>query len=812
MTVRFDDDALGLHLSVADLLERMARSSLGFSNRGGFERMWLGQAIHSRYQTEAVEKDPSYRQEVVVSVETTHQGWSVKLHGRIDGVRVTEEGEPVIEEIKSVRRAGQLSRGALEIYQQQASIYAWMWEKLEGAAPRAELVLIEIGTHRCEHLVLDVDTRAVEASIHRRLSQLIHQHEAGREAATRRRAAAERMQFPYATLRNGQSEIVDSVERALQEREHLFVEAPTGLGKTVATLFPVLRYAQREDKKVFVLTAKNLQQEMAGEVLRMLNQESSFRSLRLRAKARMCANHEIVCHEEYCRFARDYFLKLRSSGIVARLLEEHSDLQPDLIFEEAQESELCPFEISLELSNEAQAVVCDYNYVFDPYVALNRFAAANDLSDTILVVDEAHNLVDRGRGYYSPELGEEQLGAVQRSLSLSIPGVEADIGELAAELSALIRACVDDALPFGEDDATVEVVYPTDDLWAMRPGFDDAFVSYLENRRKAGTFQADDPFVQLYFAFVRFLDALALANSSFTFLARRAAGRRSFRILCLDASSFLGQILNRTHSTIALSATLTPPEFYRELLGFDAQRTSTISLPSPFPDENRRIVIDAGITTTWKKRQENYPVIADRLAAFVKEVPGNCMVLFPSYAFLSEVAARLPELDREVIVQRRSTNVEDREEILQRLRDSLRNSTLLLAVAGGVFSEGVDYPGRMLEAVAIVGPCLPGLTYEQQLLKEFYDERFERGFEYAYVIPGMTRVIQAAGRLIRSAEDRGVIALLDRRFLSELYSRHLPKAWLPEDGARGLVGRADSAARDFYANPQLPLQPKETDA
>ncbi len=453
--------------------------------------------------------------------------------------------------------------------------------------------------------------------------------------------------------------------------------------------------------------------------------------------------------------------------------------------------------MSLELSGEAHAVVCDYNYVFDPYVALSRFAAGNDLSDTILVVDEAHNLVDRGRGYYSPELGEESLGPVQKLL-LEGSSLQHDVQSIADDLSRLIQSTVDDALPFGEEDATAEVILPEEELWQLRPEFDRAFVEYLENQRQSKTYQADDPFVNLYFGFVRFLDALSLADSAFIFLAIRENGRRRLKILCRDASRFLGQVINRTHSTIALSATLSPPEFYQELLGFDTERCTCLSLPSPFPDQNRRIVIDAEVTTTWKQRQASYPGIAERIAAFAREVPGNCMVLFPSYVFMTEVASRLPDVERDVIVQKRSNSVAEREAILDQLRRRLFGNILLLAVAGGVFSEGVDYPGKMLEAVVIVGPCLPTLSFEQRRLQDFYEERFERGFEYAFVIPGMTRVIQAAGRLIRSSEDRGVIALMDRRFLTKLYARHLPRAWLPEEGVEGLVGQLDVAAREFY--------------
>jgi DNA excision repair protein ERCC-2 len=341
---------------------------------------------------------------------------------------------------------------------------------------------------------------------------------------------------------------------------------------------------------------------------------------------------------------------------------------------------------------------------------------------------------------------------------------------------------------------------PLEQLHLLRPAFDEAFIAQLEERRETRSFRADDPFVDLYFELVRFLDTAQAADErSFSFLVKRTRGDASLKILCRDASRFLGQVIQRTHSTIALSATLTPPEFYLELLGFDRTRSSALSLGSPFPHENRRIVVDTSVTTLWRRREENYPAIAARLADMVREVPGNCLALFPSYAFLEQIAGRMPRLEHQILVQRQADDGEAREALLDRLRGTLFSRVLLLSVAGGVFAEGVDYPGDMLQAVIVVGPCLPGVGIEQKLLQDHFEERFEKGFEYAFVVPGMTRVIQAAGRLIRSATDRGVIALLDRRFLDLPYVQYLPTDWIPDEGPRALAGNPAEVARSFFS-------------
>ena len=817
MPPRFDDDARTLRLSVADLLEHGAARHLGFANRGGFERLWVGQAIHSRYQEKAMESEPSYRREVELTFEFEHQGWRVTLVGRADGLYRDAGGRLAIEEIKSVRPNTEPSPALLATYRRQAAIYAWIVHRSGAGAAlpvRAELLLIEIGSAEIERLDVELDFEELEAAVRLRLNAIVREYESARAERQRRELAADRLEFPFHTPRPGQQEIIDRAGLAVAQREHLLVQAPTGLGKTAAVLYPVLREALARDLRVFVLTAKNTQQEMANRVIDLLNPERAFRGLHLRAKARMCANDEIICHEDYCQYARDYYSKLQRSRIVPRLLDEHSLLRPDEIYAAAKGSQVCPFEISLELGRRVQVVVGDYNYALDPFVKLTEFQGDADLSGTVLVIDEIHNLVDRGRGYYSPSLAAASCRAAREGLRRAGRGTEGGptehLRELCGALEDLIRDEVETQTDGPERNAVAEGAPPEEQLWRLRPAFDRGFVDYLEFRRDTRSFAANDAFVELYFELLRFLNTLQLASQpkhaeSFSFLFRRVAGEPSLAILCKDASAFLGATINRCRSAVGLSATLQPFAFYRDLLGFDAERTSTLEVPSAFPTDNRRVVVDTSVSTTYRTRDRNYGPIAERLAEFARRVPGNSMAIFPSYRFLAEVRERLPDCGRTVLVQQQTTSEAKRKEVLDSLTNPLFGDVLLLAVAGGVFSEGVDYPGDALLAVAVVGPCLPALTVEQRLLQAYYDERFERGFEYAFVVPGMTRVVQAAGRLIRSADDRGVIALFDRRFLQRPYSKHLPAEWwsqtdAPDEnaGPAGLAGHPATAAAAFF--------------
>ncbi len=814
MTVRFDLDTRSLGLSVGDLIDSSLTRHLGFANRGGHERKWLGQAIHSRYQEKTLAEDSTYQREVSVSAEFVHRGWQVTIQGRIDGLRRDDDGTVVVEEIKSIRRGSTPSTMLREIYAKQALFYAWMLTKAGEGKVRVELVWIEIGSEEIDHELLEYKKAPLETAVRKRLNALIREFETSQAAAATRRSTATRLSFPHAELRPGQQEIVEAVEQCLEDRSHLFVEAPTGIGKTVAAILPTLRYALANDKRVFVLTAKTLQQEMAIKVLMMLNQEDNFHSLQLRAKSKMCANDQVLCHEEYCPYARDYYSKLQSSGLMPRLMDDFSTLLPDRIYEAAREHEICPFEVSLELSRQGQVVVCDYNYAFEPYVSLSDFSEDSDLRDVILIIDEIHNLVGRGRGYYSPELTTRQLASAAEFMAKGRDPVHKKAIELCADLQRLIEETVAVAL---EEEAgqveAVETLMPEDDLWAFRAHFDEIFIDYLEYRRDTSSFRAEDAFVDLYFTYLRFMDGLSLSETdgeAFSHCAQRTSATSSLRIFCKDPSRLLGRVINRTHSTIGLSATLSPTEFYRDLLGFDAERLTTMSLPSPFPAENRGVVIDPSVATVWRKRPENYPRIAKRLASFAEQVPGNCLALFPSYKFLDEVARQLDVKRKRILIQRPSGSDQEREEILQILRSALMGDVLLMAVAGGVFAEGVDYPGDMLKAVAVVGPCLPAVSLDQELLKRYYDDRFERGFEYSFVIPGMTRVVQAAGRLIRSETDTGVIALFDERFLMAPYKNHLPADWLALERPSEIVGDPSRVAERFFRQPSTVIQPSET--
>jgi DNA excision repair protein ERCC-2 len=787
-----------LRIAVTELLDDPRRS--GFARRGGIERLWWGQALHARVQAASAAADPSYRSEVSLRTDLHHAGWKVLLHGRADGIREDANGGLVVEEIKSIRRDAAADAARGDIHRLQAALYAWMLQRERGVAVSAELLWVEIGSGRITRETVPLDLAVLESTLRARIDDCLERFEAERRQRATRRSAAERLRFPHTSLRRGQEKIIRAVESALEQREHLLLQATTGIGKTVATLFPALRFALANDKQLYVLTPKSLQQEMAMAALASLDPGEIALGVRLRAKTTMCANQTMTCHEEYCAFARDFGRKTQEGGLVRRVLEERPVVDPETLFEIAVGGKVCPFQLSLIVAREAVVTVGDYNYAFDPIVSLREFSSDADLEGAILVVDEIHNLVERARQIWSPSLEGAVVRRAERVAALGGASVHRDVEALCGELLDTIDETLEEAAPGAAQESwSLEHALPAERLFALRPRLDAAFVDYLEYRIDTRSMEQDDAFLALYFALLRFLDVLSDAGDRFAQLVERVGGIGRLRLLCKDPGKRLGAVLNRCHSVIGLSATLTPTEFHRDLLGLDSERSAAVAIPNPFPPEHQCVVIDASVTTLWRDRARESPRIARRIAEFSDQVPGHCLALFPSHAFLAEVAEQLPITEKTLLRQGREDGGRQREAILRELRDPQARPVLLLAVAGGVFAEGIDYPGGSLRGVAVVGPCLPAPDLDRRLLESEYDERFGKGFDYAYAIPGMTRVVQAAGRLIRSERDTGVITLLGRRFLREPYRSLLPEAWPGARAAEDLAGDPAAVARRFFA-------------
>ena len=773
--------------------------------------MWIGPDIHSKRADLRTAEDPFYRPEVHVTYSAEIRGWDVTVTGRIDGLSVNREQKRIsIEEVKSLHFDLELEAlyrsEKMQRHLYQLLLYALFLSRLpdySGFEFAPQLVLIDLVSGDTKIVDTEFDHESVTETLHGSLERLVEKIETAQALRAAKRAFAAALAFPYDNVRPYQQDMVDAVAHAVRERESLLVSAPTGVGKTIAALYPAVRESLRLGKKLFFLTPKTLQQDAAVSALSMLN-DGSFRVLRIRAKQKMCAHTQMICHEDFCPFAAQYSAKMEKSGLLSHIVTSQSYFDPDITFEMAKSHEVCPFEVSLELIEQADVIVCDYNYIFDPYVGLKAFQQETDYGDCVLIVDEAHNLVERGRGYFSPDLHEnsfEQIRLHMMSRSCWVEGWE--------ELLEILQGHLRELASLLEEGQTQALCSPSRELFlGQRVEWERIVLEYIGWKIENRIAEEEDPLIDFYFKLVKFTNLLGEPGDEFANLIERTPEGLRLKIFCKDPSRHLGKIFQSAHATIALSATLQPFDFYKKTLGFPTDRVTELSLPSPFPRDNRKIVIIPEVDTTWKQRSNHY----DRIGAMVAEIAdasrGNYLALFPSYAFLREVADRMPIVEKNVMVQRSDMTDYERKAILDILRDKPRRGNLILAVSGGMYAEGIDYQGDMLSGVMVIGPALPPVSFEQELLKQYYDDMYGAGFEFAYLIPGMTRVVQSAGRVIRSETDIGIIALFCKRFTMESYTRYFPPDWYADTPRELVTKKAASEIRAFFeakATPQLRL-------
>jgi DNA excision repair protein ERCC-2 len=681
-----------------------------------------------------------------------------------------------------------------ELWRRQAALYARMLEQSRGGPVRAELIFVGGGAPVREPVALAAP--AVERVLLAALDALLDAVERRSAERAAARAAADAVRFPFPALRPGQAEIVCRTERALRERELLLLEAATGSGKTAAVLTPAVRFALESGRRLVVLTASTLQQHLAVDTLRRIAPGRVRLATRLRAKARMCTRGDLLCHESICAGASGYAVKRDEGELVPRCFDARGLALPDAVFALGSAAEACPYELQLDAAREAPVTVCDLNYAIDPAVALPELRDPASLRDTVFVADEAHQLPERAREALSVSLGGGSLRGAIEAGALGSSALHRELRELGEALRARLDETVAEAGAHAGQDWV-----PHEPPEAALAELDGALAALaLRAARSLGGAPAGPlaPLFALAFQLHRFVAVAERREPGFVSLAGRTGEEPALERFCRDPSRALGRLFGGCHALIGCSATLSPPELYGASLGLARERAVHARIAPEDRSAQRAVVIDAGVTTAEAARGREAPRIARRLAALAAAVPGNCLALFPSHAFLDCVRAALPPLGRTLRWQARGDGESERSAVIDELRR--RSDLLVFAVAGGGLAEGVDYAGAGLGAVAVVGPCLPALTTRRSLLAEHFDERFDRGFELAYAVPGMIRVVQSAGRLLRTASDRGVIALYDRRFLREPYRSLLPEEWLAGAAPEDLQGDPAEVARRFFTS------------
>ncbi|MFO0575738.1 MAG: ATP-dependent DNA helicase [Polyangia bacterium] len=845
-------------------------------------RIELGQDVHRAYRQQRQDEYGAERftAEVALSLERELDGFTAHVRGRADGVVHGAAGGTglLVEEVKSVAldapALAALTAADVPGYALQARFYALCLAlRLRGRPVHARLVLISIVDESTRTIELDFDAGQTAAELDALLRAALVEAEAARARARRRIESAAALVFPYDAPRPPQQALLDAFDEGLAAGRPVLAEAPTGTGKTAAALLAGLRHSLASDSTLYFTTAKSTQGEHVARTFTDLVRAAglspgAIRAVTLRAKDRMCPPGTLQCHPARCPYLRDYEQRAAQSGIVATLAAESCHLDADTVYERAARSVLCPFEVSRDLADAADLVICDYNHVYDRAAALPPFieragepletgaptsgaapaSAPAAPAAAVVVIDEAHNLLDRARAYDSPCVRSAEVARVRERVlagaylapaadapaTLALPRTPAseyllaEIEDFCETLAAHIDSAYEDAVRAGR--GSVDDTTPVADSDTARDGGEDDRLPGAVPARFLDTWQAlgaraeallfnfsvrcrlaalvfpRDPLIELLRG-VMHVRALVAARDRalIPYVAGPAAPTGSaVGVCCVDPSRRLAAMHRRTRGVLAMSATLSPLEYYRALLGLDALDARTVRVPSPFLAEHRCVMVVPTVTTQLRERERHAPTIARLIGDIVRARPGRYAAYFPSFEFLSRVRALLDLPSERLLVQLPDMPLALRQRMLARLREK-PGPGLLLAVTGGVFAEGIDLPGEDLIGALIVGVSLPAPSFERALMRQYFDEHTEgQGFAHAMLYPAMQRVVQAAGRVLRTPEDRGVIALLDHRFAEPGYVECLPRDWYRYDPGELVTEDPAGQVAAFWARAGAP--------
>ena len=754
-----------IQISVRPLVEYVFRSGSITSGFRTVTTLTEGTRAHQQIQREYGEQD---QKEVHLEAEIPYEDLIFAVEGRCDGLIALDGNGPVmIDEIKSTSgNLTDIGEDTYPVHWAQAKLYAYMYAKLHSAKEMAvQLTYFQIPSGDTKRFQRTFTFRELEqfvaevAAAYAPYAYLLRDH------AQRRDESIRELPFPFPAYRAGQRRLMGAVYKTIGEDRRLFAKAPTGIGKTISTLFPSIKsMGEGNVQRIFYLTAKTITRTAAEEAVALMESRGlHMHTVTLTAKDKICFGEEEGCGQESCIFSEGYYDRI--NGAILDLLKNETTITRPVIEAYARKHQVCPFEFSLDAAYAADAVICDYNYVFDPRVSFKRMPEEVK-KRSVLLVDEAHNLVDRARGMFSAELRKSMFLGIQRAYKEINPGLYQAAKQVNNRFIVFRKVS-------GEEERIVGTYQPE-----MMDELLEDFVMHAEAELSIGKSGEEvDKLLECYFAAQAYLRISKLYDERFVTYAEMDQSEVFLKLFCLDPSFLLQQAGKNYRSTVLFSATLTPLMYYRDMLGAEEEDYS-LSIPSPFSHEQLDVRL-MPVSTRYKDRDRSKDAIVGMLDKLVKEKPVNTLVFLPSYPYMQAVYDGFMLLNPglRTQLQGHAMREDEREQFLSSFQANAEEPLIGFAVMGGIFSEGIDLKGERLESVVVVGVGLPQLSFENDIIKEYFDRNEKNGYDYAYVFPGMNKVLQAGGRLIRSEEDRGTLVLVDDRFQNRQYSGLLPEEW-----------------------------------
>ncbi|EKP0377669.1 ATP-dependent DNA helicase [Listeria innocua] len=753
-----------VQISVRRLVEFVLKSGSIDSRMTSSDRALEGTKIHQLLQKEAGEE---YEAEVSLKLVRVIDDISFTLEGRADGVI---NGE-MIDEIKTTEvEMDEITEDFRPLHWAQLICYGFMLaEKSDLAEVTLQLTYYQVADKEVKQFTRVMSRKEMSTFVDDLLSKYAIWAKMSADWEMKRNKSIQELTFPYDGYRRGQRELAIAVYRTAMDDEKLFCEAPTGIGKTMSTLFPSVK-AMGEGKadKLFYFTAKTITRQVAEDALDEMRRKGlAARSVTITAKDKICFLDERKCDPEHCQFARGYYDRLNEA--LFDMLQTEETITRSVVEAFARKYTLCPFELSLDVALFCDVIVCDYNYLFDPVVYLKRFFADGPGRYTFLV-DEVHNLVDRARSMFSATLSKSIIMQVKRELDKKTDK------KLLNSVTAMNKIMIALNKQLAEENKTIYVKKEALSDWNEAVlKFSYVAKDWLPKNTEAKA-QAD--VLELYFESLRYLKIAEIYDKRYVTQITRNRSDVLIKQLCLDPAFLLSEKLKLGASSVLFSATLRPIDYYTNLLGGNND-TSRLTFASPFKQNNMHLMVADYISTKYQRRENSLESVIDALYAMLSGKKGNYLFFFPSFQYLETAFELFSEKYPEVRAQKQQSfmNEAEREEFLAAFETGREETFVGFCVLGGVFSEGVDLRGERLIGTAIVGVGLAQMNVESDLIKDYYNETIGRGFDYAYQIPGMNKVLQAVGRVIRGEKDQGVVLLIEERFATERYKALFPAHW-----------------------------------
>ncbi len=754
-----------IKISVRNLVEFIMRSGnidQRSSTSSEKDAMLVGSRIHRKIQKAM---GAGYQAEVALKTQVSCEDFIIQIEGRADGI-IEKDSIAVVDEIKTVVRDLSLIKEPVGVHLAQAKCYAYIYAtQQQYSKMKVQMTYCQMETEEIKRFTYTFDKIELDLFFNTLVEQYEKWAKFQIEWEKIRNQSIKNIVFPF-SYRNGQRDLTVSVYRTILRKKKLFIQASTGVGKTMATIFPAVKaMGEGLGDKIFYLTARTITRTVAQQAFETLRKQNlQLKTITLTAKEKICFCEETICDPEHCPYAKGHYDRVNEA--VFDFITTKDVFSREAIIQQAKKFHVCPFEMGLDVSIWADGIICDYNYVFDPNAHLKRYFSEGTKGNYIFLVDEAHNLVDRGREMYSATLYKEDIVEMKKLTTKYHPKLAKCLNECDKQLLRLKKECEHYQLLESVSHIAIKLMHALTLL-------EEAMEDFPEEKK--------EQLYDFYYQVRDFLNIHETMDSHYKIYSELGAdGRFKVKLFCINPAQKLSDYLAFGNSTVFFSATLLPMPYYKKLLSVESDDYA-IYVQSSFLEKHRQILLGVDVSSRYSMRnQRMYDKYAEYIFQMVDAKKGNYIVFCPSYHLMEEIYWTVKKGKRnnvECIMQQQSMQEEEREIFLKCFKEKRSKSLLAFCVLGGIFAEGIDLTNEQLIGAAIIGMGIPQVCTERDILRLYFEAQGENGFEYAYLYPGMNKVLQAAGRVIRTEKDKGVILLLDERFQDHRSQAVFPREW-----------------------------------